>query len=121
MQKSLKFFSEKLNLCIWVISDAATLSANPPAKSYVNKTCSHQRPLKAKRLDAERLIFQENNYIYNISHIFLGMVKESYMHINGPGLIYLSLSEARLSCFKHHLDDKPLFQIAVSECMNLGG
>nr|NP_001121596.1 zinc finger protein Ci-ArfGAP-1 [Ciona intestinalis]FAA00081.1 TPA: zinc finger protein [Ciona intestinalis] len=48
-----------------------------------------------------------------------GMIKESYMHVTGRGLIYLSLSEARLSCFQHHLDDKPLFQIAVSEVMNL--
>nr|CAB3222742.1 zinc finger protein ArfGAP-1 [Phallusia mammillata] len=48
-----------------------------------------------------------------------GMVKESYMHVSGRGLIYLSLSEARLSCFQHHLDDKPLFQIAVSNVMNL--
>lgn len=43
------------------------------------------------------------------------------MHVSGRGLIYLSLSEARLSCFQHHLDDKPLFQIAVSNVMNLTG
>ncbi|XP_076803246.1 uncharacterized protein LOC143447174 isoform X2 [Clavelina lepadiformis] len=48
-----------------------------------------------------------------------GVVKESYMYIAGRGLIYLSLSEARLSCFQHHLDDTPLFQIAVSKVMNL--
>lgn len=48
-----------------------------------------------------------------------GVVKESYIYVTGRGLIYMSVSEARLCCFKHHLDDQPMFQIALSEVMNL--
>ena len=49
------------------------------------------------------------------------MVKESYIYVAGRGLVYMSVSEARLCCFKHHLDDQPLFQIAISDVMNLNG
>jgi len=47
------------------------------------------------------------------------VVKESYVPFASKGLIYISLTEARLCCFKHHLDKKPLFQIAISASMNL--
>jgi len=56
-----------------------------------------------------------------VSPLIAGVVKESYMHLPNRELIYLSLSEARLACFKHHLDEKPMFQIAVSTVMNLSG
>lgn len=37
------------------------------------------------------------------------------------GLIYVSLSEARIACFRHHLDEKPLFHLTIAKALNLTG
>lgn len=47
------------------------------------------------------------------------MIKESYMPIPGHGLVFISLSEARLCCFKHHLDNEPVYQIAICSSLKL--
>lgn len=49
------------------------------------------------------------------------MVKESYMSAASHGLIYVSLSEARIACFRHHLDEKPLFHLTIAKALNLTG
>lgn len=55
-------------------------------------------------------------------HQFVSViVKESYTSAATPGLIYVSLSEARIACFKHHLDEKPLFHLTVSKALKLSG
>lgn len=48
-------------------------------------------------------------------------VKESYMSAASHGLIYVSLSEARIACFQHHLDEQPLFHLPISKALNLSG
>ncbi|XP_039263337.2 uncharacterized protein LOC120339312 isoform X1 [Styela clava] len=48
-------------------------------------------------------------------------VKESYMSAASHGLIYVSLSEARIACFQHHLDEQPLFHLPVSKALKLSG
>ena len=84
--------------------------------------CVHAMPSLVQIWNCVNCVYDSSKTTALLTDLFdLGVVKESYIYVTGRGLIYMSVSEARLCCFKHHLDDQPLFQIALTEVMNFNG